>query len=106
LKASPLRLDAFAGGVVEPQGNEAALCRAAATGSSRRSNDTFNPSLRNRSASGRTTALSFPLWLRKTSCNSHGTEFCGCSSRSSGPAGLAVRRSGDGVAAAPSPQPA
>jgi len=31
------------------------------------SNHTFSPSCRNRSASGRTTALSFALWLRKTS---------------------------------------
>jgi len=31
------------------------------------SNHTFSPSARNRSASGRTTALSFALWLRKTS---------------------------------------
>ena len=31
------------------------------------SNHTFTPSARNRSASGRTTALSFALWLRKAS---------------------------------------
>lgn len=31
------------------------------------SNHTFSPSLRNRSASGRTTALSCVLWLRNTS---------------------------------------
>ena len=31
------------------------------------SNHTFTPSFRNRSARARTTALSFALWLRKTS---------------------------------------
>jgi len=31
------------------------------------SNQTFSPSARNRSASGRSTALPFALWLRKTS---------------------------------------
>ena len=31
------------------------------------SNHTFSPSFRNRSATGRTTSLSFVLWLRNTS---------------------------------------
>ena len=40
------------------------------------SNHTFTPSARNRSASGRTTALSFALWLRKTLwVNSSGMAF-------------------------------